>query len=309
VKKALLLRLSSLGDVVLTSVLVEPLLKAGYEPHLLTLKPYGELFFWDDRLKVVQLSKEELLKEAPRFKDFELKVDLQKNLKSYLFRLLSGGKWRSYPKESLRRRLAVRFKAFRKPYGVTEAYAKALEGVAKVEDFRPFIKVPEEKAREYERRFGAYAVLAPGARYEKKRYPRFSEVRKLLEKEGLKVVVVGSAEERELCKEVGGINLCGELSLREVLPLIKGARVFCGNDSGLLHCARAVRTKALQVYGGTHPTLGFSLYPSEGKVLFKDLPCQPCHPHGKGKCKRGDYACLDFPPEVVARELLSLARE
>lgn len=91
--------------------------------------------------------------------------------------------------------------------------------------------------------------------------------------------------------------------------IIKGASLFIGNDSGLLHLARAVGAKAIQIYGGTHPTLGFALEPQEGVYLFKGLYCQPCDLHGKGSCRLGEYPypCLDIAPEevfAVAKRLL-----
>ncbi|NPA32774.1 MAG: glycosyltransferase family 9 protein [Aquificae bacterium] len=298
-RRALVVRFSSLGDVVLASALVDPLLRAGYRPFLLTFRPYHLLFSDDPRLDVIPTTKEELFSVARSLGDFDLKIDLQKNLRSYALRLLLPGRWRSYPKESFRRRLSVFLPFLRKPYFVPQAYAMSLRGIVDAGEVRPRIVVSPERVERARRRFGDYVVIAPGARYEKKRYPYFGEVAKLFEREGIRVLVVGSAEERGICERVGGVNLCGELGLEEVLGVIAGARLFLGNDSGLLHCARAVGTKAVQIYGGTHPTLGFSLFPEEGEVICRCLPCQPCDVHGKGGCRRGDFACLDIPPKEV----------
>ncbi|AAC07461.1 glycosyltransferase family 9 protein [Aquifex aeolicus] len=296
-KKALIVRLSSLGDVVLTSVVFDPLLKAGYKPYLLTFKPYDEVFQDDDRVEVIPVSKENFFKEIEKIpKDFDLKVDLHGNLKTFFLRLFLGGKWRKYKKESIRRRLSVYFKHFRKPFFVPEAYVKSLQGIIEVKNPRPFIKVSEERIREFKDLYGKYVVIAPGARYKKKRYPYFKELSELFIKEGINVVIVGDEKDREISKDFPGVNLCGKLSLIDVLGVIGGAELFVGNDSGLLHCARAVKTKAIQIYGGTHPTLGFSLYPDEGKVVCKCLDCQPCDVHGKGVCKIGNYECLNIPP-------------
>lgn len=263
--RALILRFSSLGDVVLTSCLFEPLREKGYEIDLLTFKPYGNLFLDDDRVNVIETTKENLLKDLKKLKkSYELKIDLHKNLRSYLVRLILGGSWRSYPKESIRRRLSVHFKLFRKPYYVPEAYAKSLKGIAEIKNPRPFIKVSEERVKRFRELYGDYVVIAPGAKYEKKRYPHYWELSELLIKEGFNVVIVGDKRDYELSRDFPGINLCGKLELIDVLAVIKGAKLFIGNDSGLLHCARAVRTKAVQIYGGTHPTLGFSLYPMRG---------------------------------------------
>ncbi len=306
-KKALIVRFSSLGDVVLTSCLIDPLLELGYRPFLLTFRPYGEVFSEDPRLEVIQVEKEKLFsrESLERLKGFDLYLDMHKNLRTFLLRLKVGGNWKSYKKHSLRRRLAVYFKAFRKEYSVVEAYLQAIGN----KSGRPKIIVSEERLRLWKGRLGErYVCIGPGARYEKKRYPYFDRVAELFEKVGYRVVFVGDEKDRKLCEGWRGINLCGDLSLIDVLAVIKGAVLFIGNDSGLLHMARAVGTKAVQIYGGTHPTFGFALSEEEGVYLLKGLSCQPCDPHGKGKCRLGEYPfpCLQIEPEVVFERAMSL---
>ncbi|SHK40930.1 glycosyltransferase family 9 protein [Thermocrinis minervae] len=302
-KKALLVRFSSLGDVVLVSSLFDPLISLGYRPFLLTFEPYGELFSDDKRVEVIQIRKDELLKTVNILKGFDLYIDLHKNLRSMLLRLLIRGRWLSYDKQSIRRRLSVTFKVFRKPYNVLESYGKILG----VNHIRPKIEVSQERLNLLREKVGeGFIAVGPGARYRKKRYPYFEEVVNKLIGLGFKVVLVGSAEERDLVKHPLALNLCGELSLVDTLAVLKLARLFIGNDSGLLHMARAVKTKVLQIYGGTHPTLGFSVFEDEGKYLIKGLDCQPCDVHGKGKCKYADYRCLEIDPRRIVEEALSL---
>jgi ADP-heptose:LPS heptosyltransferase len=303
-KRALLIRFSSLGDVVLTSCLFEPLIKRGYKPYLLTHPPYGELFLEDPRVEVIQIRKDELFNRLDLLRGFDLYLDLHKNLKTFILRLLLRGNWKSYKKESLRRRLALRFPIFRKPYSVVSAYLKAIGE----EGYRPSLFISEERLELLKKNYGeGFVALGPGARYKKKRYPFFRELALRLEREGFKVVLVGSPGECEGFERTNAQNLCGKLSLLDTAGIIKLAKVFVGNDSRLLHVARAVGTKAVQIYGATHPTLGFSLLPEEGKVIIKNLPCQPCTLHGKGECKYRTYECLQIPPEEVLKEVKALA--
>lgn len=306
-RKALVIRLSSLGDVALASCVIDPLLQMGYRPYLLTFEPYGELFADDPRLSVLQVKKEELFRKhtLQRLKGFDLYLDLQKNLKSLLLRLALGGRWKSYRKESLRRRLAVYFKSFRKSYSVVEAYGRAVGSP----QAKPKIILSEERLSLWRKKLGDdYLCIAPGARYEKKRYPYFDKVTQILLSMGHRVVLVGDAKDRELSSGWGGVNLCGELSLTDGAAVIKNAKVFIGNDSGLLHVARAVNTPTVQIYGGTHPTLGFAVGEEEGKYLIRGLYCQPCDVHGKGDCRLGDYPypCLQIDPHQVVKTALSL---
>jgi ADP-heptose:LPS heptosyltransferase len=316
-KKCLLVRLSSLGDVALSSVVIDPLVDSGYEPYLLTFEPYDELFRDDSRVSLIPAKRDEILSREfiKKLKDleFELYFDLHRNFRTFLLRFYLRGRWFSYVKDSFRRRLAVRFEAFRREFYVTEAYLKALEkaGIKVIKrGLRPRIEVKEERVKKFAElsQGKGYVVIAPGARYKKKRYPRFREVAEIIREEGFRIIWVGDERDKSLVPEGIGENLCGKLSLIDLLALLKGAAVFVGNDSGPLHCARAVGTPSVQIFGGTHPTLGFSLYPKEGEVLIKGLDCQPCDVHGKGSCRYGDYRCLDIDPGLVAQKTLSLIR-
>jgi ADP-heptose:LPS heptosyltransferase len=146
-------------------------------------------------------------------------------------------------------------------------------------------------------------VLGIGAKYEKKRYPRFKEVAELLRRKGFDIVLLGDRRDYELSKDWRGvINLCGKTSLLESLYVLKYARVYAGNDSGTTHMARAVGTPVVVVYGPTHPCLGFAPFPDEGTVISKALQCSPCTLHGEGKCLR-NYECLQIPAGEIVRVL------
>ncbi len=306
-KRALIIRLSSLGDVALSSVLFEPLFKAGYRTYLLTYRPYGSLFEDDPRVSVIETDKKELLSEENLRKlkelDFNVVIDIHRNIKTFLLKRRLKGRWVSYRKESIRRRLSVYFKRFRRQFYITEAYLKILEDLGiKGGDLRPKILLSESRLRTLQESLEIknFVTVGVGARYRKKAYPHFDKVADMLKDMGYEVIYLGDEKDRKLAEGFPGLNLCGELSLTDVLAVLKLSRAFVGNDSGLLHCARAVGTSCVQIYGGTHPTLGFSLYPEEGKVVLKGLDCQPCDIHGKGRCKYGDYRCLEIDPVEIA---------
>ncbi|MEN3033985.1 MAG: glycosyltransferase family 9 protein [Aquificaceae bacterium] len=302
-KKALIIRLSSLGDVVLTCAVFEPLIKRGFEVNLLTLFPYGEVFHYDKRVKVLQTTKEGLFSRdfLSSLKGYDLYIDLHKNLKTFVLRLLIGGKWKVIKKQSLRRRLAIRFKSFRRPYSVVDAYLKTIgESSGKLK-----LEVNYRLLEEFKSLIGKdYICIAPGARYIKKRYPYFKDVCREIASLGYRAVVIGSEEDPCDCENA--LNLCGKVSLKDLPSLIAGAKLLIGNDSAPVHIARAVGTKAVQIFGSTHPTLGFALSEKEGKVILKGLSCQPCDLHGKGRCKRGDLACLEIEPKEVIKACLEL---
>ncbi|WP_245522233.1 glycosyltransferase family 9 protein [Thermocrinis albus] len=292
----------------LVSCLFDPLLERGYRPFLLTYPPYGQIFADDDRVTVLEVKREELFstRTLRKLTGFDLYIDLHSNPKTWLLQLMLRGRWLRYSKDSLRRRLAVWIPSFRKPYSVVKAYLKTLG----TEEGRPLVKISEERLKRMRSTLGeGFITVGVGARYCKKRYPYFDKIAEILSSMGYRVIFVGDNTDAQLVKGWKGENLCGKLSLPDVMAVIKLSSLFVGNDSGLLHLARCVGTKAIQIYGGTHPTLGFSLEPTEGRFIIQGLSCQPCDIHGKGSCKYGTYQCLDIEPEKVVEVITELLHE
>ncbi len=326
-KRVLLLRFSSLGDVVLTSALIDPLVERGFKPVLVTYSPFGELFKEDNRLSVVEVQRSslkgfrsllDLSGELSKLSPYAV-LDLHSNPKSVLLsKLLPAEVKVRYKKRSLRRRFCVFLNRFglarklkEKPLNVVEQYAETLKGLGiEVKSPRPRIVLNDNRTGELLSKFdlkrGGYIVLGIGARYKSKAYPHFRELSNILSKRGVKVVLVGDKKDYDLSKDWKNVlNLCGKLPLNESLHIMRGAKLFVGNDSGATHMARAVGTKVLTIYGGTHPCLGFSPYPDEGMVIFKNLSCSPCHIHGRDYCRK-KFECLDIPPEEVVEKIFKM---
>ncbi len=329
-RKVFLLRFSSLGDVVLTSSLIGPLVEGGFSPVLITHPPYGSLFEEDRRLKVVEIPKEHLrglrgivstAVELSKLSPYGV-IDLHANPKSLILSRLIPAKVKiRYRKHSLRRRICVFLnrlgfaqKLKEKPLDVLKLYSETLKVLGvEIKNPRPRIELDKKRTPRVLETFGltpgGYIVLGIGARYRSKAYPHFRELASFLTQRGFRVVLVGDKKDYKTSKGWRGVvNLCGKLSLNESLHIMRGAKLFVGNDSGATHMARAVGTKVLVIYGGTHPCLGFAPYPDEGKVFFKNLPCSPCHIHGTNSCPR-HFECLDIPPHAVGNEILKMVSE
>ena len=328
-KKVLLLRLSSLGDVVLTSSLIEPLIKRGFKPYLLTYEPYTDLFGDDPRIETIGVQKEQLknlfrffrLIEKLQKENFRALLDLHGNLKTFLLRRFLKVPLKAvYKKRALKRRLCVFLNRFglakgwkEENYSVLEAYGQTLRVLGIKEPlYLPKIEISQKRAqslfKKWGLRQGEYIVLGIGARYRKKEYPHFGELARILSR-NYRVVLVGDKRDYQRSKGWKGVlNLCGKLTLRESLYILSGAKLYVGNDSGATHMARSVKAPVLVIYGGTHPCLGFAPTLPEGKVITKNLPCSPCDIHGKGGCKY-NYRCLDIPPQQIAEEVFKMVSQ
>ena len=153
--------------------------------------------------------------------------------------------------------------------------------------------------------------LSPGARWATKRWPaeRFAGLaRRALEK-GMQVAVQGSAGEAALCAQVardapGAADLAGKLDLRGLGGFLSRCTAFAGNDSGPMHLARALGVPTLALFGSTDP----GLFEFGGhQALFAGVPCSPCSFYGRARCPRGHFRCmLELDEERAWSALLPL---
>jgi len=84
-------------------------------------------------------------------------------------------------------------------------------------------------------------------------------------------------------------------------------------DSSNMHLAAMLGIDTLSIWGATHPRAGFSAWdmPAENQIQIPDteLTCRPCTIYGKGTCRRGDLACLEWlTPEAVLQKILNKLR-
>lgn len=106
-------------------------------------------------------------------------------------------------------------------------------------------------------------------------------------------------------------NIAGKLKLEEELALMSRLDFMIAMDSSNMHMAALVGTKVISIWGGTDPVTGFGAWqqPEDFAVRIPadELTCRPCTVFGKGKCRRGDFACMMWlTPERVYDKLVSL---
>ena len=157
--------------------------------------------------------------------------------------------------------------------------------------------------------------IHPGASCDSKIWPaeRFAKVAdRLIDKYGIKAVIVGSDEKRDTkCAESmikrmsnKAVSFAGKLSISELASCLKKAAVFITNDSGPVHIACAVGTPAVVIFGRRQPGLNPRRWGPTGKgntVLHKDVGCgEGCLAHN---CRKG-FACLNA---VTADEVYEAA--
>ena len=124
-----------------------------------------------------------------------------------------------------------------------------------------------------------YAVLIPGTNWQTKRWPaeRFAAlVKPLRDRFGLATVAAGSPDEVEIASRVGGINVAGRTTLRQLVALLERAALVVANDSGPMHIAAALGRPLVTLFGPTNP-VRTGPYRRDDAVLRLDIPCSPCY--------------------------------
>jgi len=309
--KVLIVRLSSLGDLVITSSLVEFLSKRNVKIHLALYEEFSDLFVDDPRIEKLITIKRDFkgkwkgLKEVLRER-YDLSVDLHRKLYPTLLVFLSRSPHKAFmEKNSIERRLAVLFKRKIKE---DPLYVRCVESVRK---FFPLDEIPYPRlvsvkppAFELPER---YAVFVPGASKRTKMWPMeyFLELGKMvIENFNLPVVVISKEKLRENYPS-GFVNLEKATTLRELSYILSKAEFVVSNDTGPAHMASALGTPLFVIFGSTIPEFGFRPV-GKGfvKVFEKDLPCRPCSLHGKDRCPKGHHRCMrDIKPLEVFHEI------
>lgn len=341
-KRILIIRLSSLGDVILTTPVIAAL-KAKF-PHselfFLTKARYGDLLRNDPRISSLVefdpagkdrgLSGFMSLISELRSHDFDLLVDLHSNLRSFLVRHLVKSRIKlKYNKRWLSRFLMVHFKFLKtRPVSTVNSYLEVLKqlNVNTTENRILVFLNPEDVdfsdhflLEQQVKKDDIVVGVHPGAKWETKKWDggKFARVcQGLVDKLGCTIMLLGDAGEAKLVEEVGKdipaerlVKAVG-LPLRKVMSLIKRCDCFITNDSGPMHIASALGVPVVAIFGPTHPKLGFAPVGSRNVVLCADVKCSPCSLHGEKRCSKKSRFCMDLiEPDMVIEAVERLLKE
>ncbi len=332
IRKILIIRLSSLGDIVLTTPVIRSLKQKFPQSQIFFLTKIQYLVLLKNDPNIFRLigfhpqhehkGTQGFLKLIRELKalEFDLLVDLHANLRSFFIRhLLSAGIKIKYNKRRLSRFLLVHFKFLRvKPDPTVDSYLETLKKIgmnsaerhpqifldSKSEDFLKGFLIGKKIEKD-----DIVVGIHPGARWETKRWgeEKFAEVCQiLLQRPKTKILLFGDQKDQEA---VDRVNLPVDdqkllkvmnLPLAESMSLIKRCDCFVTNDSGPMHVASALGVPVVAIFGPTHPQLGFSPISSENVVLTANVKCSPCSLHGEKKCHKKSRYCMDLiKPEMV----------
>ena len=324
--KFLIIRFSSIGDIVLTSPVVRCLKTQfpGAEVHFLTKKRNADLLQANPYIDKIQLLGESLSETIQDLKteNYDYIIDLHNNLRSLAVKLRLKVKSYSFNKLNFRKVLLTRFKLNMmpeshivdrnletlRPFNILND-GKGLEHFIPEEDKLKISELPDAFQR-------GYVALVLAGTYATKRMP-VSKYRKLISESNIPFVLLGGKSERSMAASIlewnteNVVDFTGKLRINQSASLVKNARLVIANDTGLMHIAAAYHKKILSVWGNTSPELGMYPYLSgEGSEILevKGLSCRPCSKLGYDECPKKHFRCMNDLPEErivdwVKREL------
>ncbi len=317
----LVIRFSSLGDIIQTTAFLDTLKKKYPESKIIyaTKEEFGELLLgqpYIDELLLLRKN-ESLLDFAKRAGFINCIFDLHSSLRSVVLSLLIKSNCIKRVKKHVMFRRALVYHSsllenlFRRTTidNIEDQIKLIDEGVNTV-NIKPVIYLNGVKKREN------VVGMAPGARWKTKMWPKeyYKTLANMLTDKGFEVYLFGSKEEVEIAEFIKSNNkmvhsFVGKLSLKETAQKMAECSCFVSNDSGLMHLAVAIDLPVVAIFGPT--VKGFGFYPrGRSLVLESDTKCRPCSLHGTNKCKRGDLLCLySIKPEAVFKSVMALIHD
>jgi heptosyltransferase-2 len=327
VLRVLLVRFSSIGDILLTTPLVRALKRRHEDAELIYVTKRGMAPLVADNPHIDHVLALELgepvahLARRLRALHPTHGLDLHGSLRSTALRLLVRCRWSGYAKRKLARTtlIATKLDVYRGHVPVAERYFEAARRL----DVQPDGGPPEfflgAAARERVGRWLAergldgapLAALAPGAAHATKRWPipHWQALAERLRGSGCRLVVVGGPEDRGAAVQLGSLaeSAAGEFTLQETGACLARAKVLVSGDTGVMHMATGVGTPVVALFGPTVEAFGFFPYRARATVLEGDLPCRPCSAMGTARCPLGHHRCLvDLLPDAVAAAVEAL---
>ena len=306
IKDILVVRFSSLGDLVLITGVIKYIktnINSDLNIDVLTMSNFSEVLNNNPYIRNVYTipkgAKVSVLNDKiASMPDYDAVVDLHKNTRSFLTKLILSCKSYTYNKNSIARRQFVKNRIFKfrlKKHVVEkyfEPFAKLLniKETPSLEELRPFI-TPIINKDFINSKKKKIVTIHPFASKQTKVWPFFPKLISSLIEDGVDVIVIGIGEIENLNPKA--INKTGPLSLDVINNIISSSDAFVSTDSGPMHIGVALNIPTIAIFGPTTKELGF--YPDfkNVKVIENiDLKCRPCHIHGSNSCPKKHFKCM-----------------
>lgn len=326
--KILLIRFSSIGDIVLTFPCIRLIKKQfpNAEIHYLTKQTFAPLIAHHPDIAYQWLyngkNLSQIIQQLRNF-TFDYVIDLHNNLRSlYVSFWLRYKHYSKLDKRNFQKWRMVWLKERSVVPHVVHRYLKTL----------PFLHNENLTSLPLEYFHGEHAeqnafhilqangfepdnyvaIVLSATHATKKWLPKYYV--ELINKLSFPVVLMGGkTEEKEaenLMKNLNApqpcMNLVGQTDLNTSAAFIKHSRMVLCNDTGMMHIACAFQKKMVVLWGNTCPELGFAPYQNPNATnLSLVLSCKPCDKIGRHSCPQKHFNCMTkLTPDLVYQTIV-----
>ena len=316
--RILIIRFSSIGDIVLTSPVIRCLkLQLNAEIHFLTkssFKGINSANPYIDKIHTIDKKVSEIIPELKAL-NFDYVIDLHKNIRSRQVCSQLKAKSFSFNKINIEKWLLVNLKINRLPdLHIVDRYMETVASLGVKNDGKGldyFIPKETSMPNEIAMIDLPFIAFAIGAAHATKRLPK-EKIISICKKIKKPVVLLGGPSDAEVGAEIKRLsgahitNLCGKISLHQSALVVQQAEALISHDTGMMHIAAGLKKRIISVWGNTVPEFGMTAYYPDNEdnssiIEVKNLSCRPCSKIGYADCPKGHFKCMR---EIDEEELL-----
>jgi len=309
--KILVIRFSSIGDIVLTSPVIRCLKNqiADAEIHFLTKEPYAEIVENNPHITKVFTIKaytDEVI-ALLKAEQYDYIIDLHDNIRSrQVCSKLKATAFR-YKKQRLQRFLLIKFKIDTLKNHVVDRYFSAVKPIHVINDGKGLdFFIPEHDHLGADKlpftHVAGYCVIAIGTKHFTKTIPLY-KLEELCRQINIPIILLGDMHDAYNGTQLEKIdnfkiyNACGKFSITQSASIIQRAKFVITGDTGMMHIAAALNKRIISIWGGTDKRLGFYPYQksSVNSVIIENtaIKCRPCSKHGLSACPKEHFNCMN----------------
>lgn len=320
--KILIVRFSSIGDIVLTSPVVRALKEQleDVEIHYLTKKSFTSLTEPNPNISKVYAIDKSIDEVIGYLKDerYDWIIDLHNNIRTNGLKSKLRRPTRTFRKLNWEKWLLVNLKKNRLPdIHVVDRYFETVKHLGVVPDGKPgdFIidSANEVDPETWGLLSGNYVTIAIGAQHETKCLPAVKLIELIEEINSPVVLIGGPSDEAKAAEIVSGlskrvVDTCGKLNLQQSASLVQQSKHLITHDTGMMHIASCFEVPMSTVWGNTVPAFGMYPYIPGKPELFSmhqvaNLSCRPCSKIGHDSCPKKHFRCMmdQNTDEIIAK--------
>lgn len=327
--KFLIIRFSSIGDIVLTTPVIRCLKKQvpDAEIHFLIRDKFLSVVQHNpyiDKIHVLAHSWELMIEELIT-ENYDFIIDLHHNAKTLRVKSVLKKKTFSFYKLNIEKYLYTSLKINILPkIHIVDRYLKTVESFGVKNDGKglDYFIGEEEKIHQNDipaSHSAGFIACVIGGAHGTKKWPVHKWI-EFCDQMDHPLILLGGKDDAENGNEIARkdpvkvYNACGKFSLNESADIVRKAKLVITNDTGLMHIAAAFKKPIISLWGNTVPSFGMYPYYSKSggnldlsdMMQVKKLWCRPCSKIGYKKCPLGHFKCME---KISVNDVLERARQ